>query len=434
MQGNLGYQYAMEEDDAGREFFNETDISFSNIYYSFPNSEYKSKFYKRGDDQESDVNEEDDSNDTSFATEFDSNFDQMFKPMDDTEEAIDMSQVYELEQSLSIVTEVSLNTTRFSNMFKGKESFKVNLTLPANFDMHTADAFNRTVELFYEQLIDEEGPLMRAIIGDNLGITQELIDAFGMRPPVISLKKSATNPTIYCDDPEIHASYGENDEATVAGLRKHLNEIQIDEIYASCKSSIHHGDEVKCMPDDEVCGATKCKFKRFILDSCSQKSNIITESVRILPRPLKFRSFPDNIPVNCNENINVSTANGQEEGGEGRSSLRFILPEINTGCRNVETNMLYEDEFFQDKCSHTIHRKWRAEMIGCENTLYVERTQKLYVFDHQAPQFIDFPQDRTIEFFQPYGTKEMQVPKVYDSCGHGPSDLYYTDSFKKGTI
>ena len=44
-----------------------------------------------------------------------------------------------------------------------------------------------------------------------------------------------------------------------------------------------------------------------------------------------------------------------------------------------------------------------------------------------APVFIDFPSDKTIDFFDSYRTEHTGVPRVYDTCGHGPSHLTYSD-------
>lgn len=179
-------------------------------------------------------------------------------------------------------------------------------------------------------------------------------------------------------------------------------------------------DVPDCQEDEEICGAHKCHFTRFIYDGCGQISNRVSETIRVLPRRPYFRSFPDNIPVECNENMNVT-----------QNIDRFVLPwDFHTGCRGVDAYLSYEDELVHgSKCVHTVYRKWRVDVDGCENTLFSTKTQRIFVEDSQPPRFYDFPADRTLEFFESYGPEHTGTPKVFDGCGHGPSNIVYSDKY-----
>lgn len=179
-------------------------------------------------------------------------------------------------------------------------------------------------------------------------------------------------------------------------------------------------DIPQCEEDEEICGASVCKFKRFIYDGCNQISNILNETIRVLPRRPRFRSFPDNFELGCDENANV-TMNWD----------RFVIPEdFNPGCRGVDVALRYEDELVRGpKCSHTVYRTWWVERDECEDTLFSTKMQRIFVTDRHPPQFSEFPADLTIEFFESYGTEHTGTPKVFDGCGHGPSKLIYSDKF-----
>ena len=141
--------------------------------------------------------------------------------------------------------------------------------------------------------------------------------------------------------------------------------------------------------------------------------------IRILPRKPFFVEFPDNIPVKCDENINVtSTIN------------RFKQPKVNPGCRGMEYNLYYDDIQDEKVCEQKVYRKWHVERLDCEVELFSLRVQQLYVEDRVAPYFSYFPSDSNVEFFDAYGTKDLDYPRAYDSCGHGPSLITFNDTEK----
>lgn len=184
-------------------------------------------------------------------------------------------------------------------------------------------------------------------------------------------------------------------------------------------------DVPDCQEDEEICGAHKCMFTRFIYDGCGQISNRVYEEIRILPRRPYFRSFPGNFPVECNENMNVT-----------QNMDRFVLPvDFHTGCRGVDVSLAYEDELVRGSaCAHTIYRSWRVQVEGCEPTLFSTKTQRIFVEDNQAPRFLQFPADRSVQFFDPFGPDVAGTPSVVDGCGHGPSKLVYSDKFVANLI
>lgn len=188
---------------------------------------------------EDDDDDDDDPSDTSFIEDFDATFESTFKPLEEMDIEVDENDAFQNNQDLHIYTVVEINTSRLSSLFKGMDSIKVNLTIPVDFDFSDKDSLERTVEYFYQQLMDVDGPLIQAIIGNNVGVTEELKDAFGMQPPVISLSLPI-NPTIYCDDPEIDEHYNVNDDLLIEGLRKHLTPIVIEEVWKSCRSNYRY--------------------------------------------------------------------------------------------------------------------------------------------------------------------------------------------------
>ena len=175
----------------------------------------------------------------------------------------------------------------------------------------------------------------------------------------------------------------------------------------------------ECKQHEFICDATVCEYKRYIFDGCNQKSNVLYESVLVLPRKPFFVSFPDNTPVACDEDVDLTTC----------PPNRFKDPIINPGCRGSLALLRYTDTIDdKEKCAQKIFRKFRVEIDGCENELYNERIQQLYVQDRQAPYFTSFPLDKHMEFFEPYGPRDTEWPRAFDSCGHGPSLITYNDS------
>ena len=183
-----------------------------------------------------------------------------------------------------------------------------------------------------------------------MGITEELEDAAGMVPPVISLKL-INNLTIYCDDPNIDDIYDGHDtisDEITERLTPFLTNITINEIWKSCNKNIQYIDRAICQPYPVLCHATNCLFERFIIDGCKQKSNVVEENILILPRKPYFVSFPDNERVSCDEDVNVTTA---------LPSDRFIIPDINPGCRTVDYIYYYVDKLeAKSKCAEKIYR------------------------------------------------------------------------------
>ncbi len=115
------------------------------------------------------------------------------------------------------------------------------------------------------------------------------------------------------------------------------------------------------------------------------------------------------------------------------NQTRFELPKMNPGCRGSDVDLSFVDELLwpdrnRQQCSERVFREWRADVEGCASSLFVTRTQKLYVEDRVAPVFAYFPPDRQVGFFEEYGSEQMGSPKAYDQCGHGPTAVAYKDS------
>ena len=416
---NMGFQYILDQIDENKlDFFQEDDLEYADLIHNLRQPGNSSSSYSRfgyGFFYEN----FDPSNQT-FIEEFEDSFTSLFPPLNDTGEEPDLSDVYQNTQDLRITNELELNTTRLSSSFKGKDGSRVNLKLPVDLDFNNADRIEANFDDLLERFSEEKGEFAKTLIGTNVGITEVLKDAFGMTPPVISIK-SRKNLTVYCDDPHIDDVYDGSEVQIIDRLKHFLTKISLDDVYKKCESNIEYVDRAECEPDEEICDATKCVFERYVFDECKQKSNVLYETIRILPRSPFFVDFPDNTPVDCNENVNTDTA----------SPNRFQLPSVNPGCRGALHNLFYVDSLYISQCEEKVYRKWRAEIYGCENDLFHERTQELYVKDKLAPFFSYFPPDKHVEFFEAYGAKEMDYPRAYDSCGHGPSVITYNDTLVK---
>jgi choice-of-anchor A domain-containing protein len=412
MAENLGYQYILEQIDKNNlDFFTGEDIQLRDIIYEFPDlPKYERSFTSKFDP-----------NNQSFVQDFENSFASLFPPISNIDEDLDLSQLYQNDQDLLIKTQLVINTTRLSSLFRGKDAEIFNLSLPLELDFKSGDLLEESFDKMFETLTDPNGELFKIIVGNNSGITEILLEAYGMTPPVISIKNKV-NKTIHCDDPQIDDVFDQGEYKVTQRLKFFLTSITLEDIYKTCMSNITYIDNVECSIDKDVCGAQNCLFERYIFDGCKQISNTVYENIRILPRKPYFEEFPDNIPVKCDENINVTS-----------TFIRFKQPKVNPGCRGLEYNLYYEDVLDEKKCEQKIYRKWHAETLDCEAELYALRVQQLYVEDRVAPYFSYFPADRNVEFFEAYGTRDLDYPRAYDSCGHGPSLITYNDTAIKTT-
>ncbi|CAF0820309.1 unnamed protein product [Brachionus calyciflorus] len=388
---NKGLQFALEEFMFERLPFNQSDIIIQNVNYDNP---------------------------MSFMSNPTPNFvpNDSYDPFDYSDVDINLDDVYINTQNLLLDSNLFIETTRLSRSFKGKDNFTVNVTKPFKFDFKTQLILIRDIEKLFKNLTDEDGDLFKAIMGENVGITNDLMDAYGMNPPIIKLP-DPINPTIYCDHPNIDAFYNIDNTKVLDGVRKLLSSVKIDQIYSRCKNNIDYQDLANCTSHETICGATRCRFTRFIFDGCGQKSNEVFEDAIILPKRPFFTKFPQNLILSCDENKKVVD-----------NPQKYVIPEFNPGCRNARTNLGYDDLLIDTKCSESFYRKWRVEIIGCEDSLFFTRNQKLYVEDRFPPVFSIIPREKSINFFDPYGSDKMDIPRVYDVCGHGPSKLKYSET------
>jgi hypothetical protein len=197
MLENLGYQYVQEEVSVKgnqTEVLSMDNIELEEINHFFPNSEnftsrqeeenYKNKYL---------FDDDFDPNNQTFISDFEDSFTTLFPPLNNTDDELDLSQVYNNTQDLRVQNFLSLNTSRLSSSFKGIDVDKVNLAIPIDIDFNDGDRIKEQFEDFYDTLTDEKQTLMKAIVGGNVGITETLRDAFGMTPPVISIKKVKLN-------------------------------------------------------------------------------------------------------------------------------------------------------------------------------------------------------------------------------------------------
>ncbi len=244
-----------------------------------------------------------------------------------------------------------------------------------------------------------------------------------MSPPIISLKTNS-NLTIFCDDPLIDSVF-EHSDKVIDRLQGLLTPLKLEEVFKKCRTSIDYRNVATCSDDEHICGATTCRFERFIFDACKQRSNSVYESVTILPVRPFFVEFPPDERVACEESVDPSREN----------QTRFALPRANPGCRGNDVDLSFVDRLMwpeREQCRERVYREWRAEVEGCASSLFVTRTQRMYVEDRTAPVFAYFPPDRQVGFFERYGSEQMGWPEVYDGCGHGPTSVGYRDRVSAG--
>ena len=413
---NLGFQYVLDEiakkrAESDNNIFTEKDFEFSDIIYQISNT---SSLYSK-----SSPSTKFNPHNQSFITNFETIIANIFKPLDLVDEDFDTSQIYENTKNLNLKSLIHIKMLRLSNLFKGKEELNANLTLPIQLDF---SSLSKLEDNAHDYLIDflagNKQIFYKSILGNNVGITEDLKDAFGMTPPIISIKVKTNATSIYCDNPLIDDVYDQDESKIVDRLKLHfLTRITIDDIYKKCDQNIEYVNDYECVPYENVCHAVVCHFKRYIYDGCKQKSNVVDESVIILPRSPYFIEFPDNIGVSCDESANAT---------------RYIMPKVNPGCRGSLYALFYNDKLDNRKCEQKIYRKWRAEIFECENELFDTRVQQLYVQDKLPPIFTSFPADKRVEFFEAYGTENnLEYPRAYDKCGHEPSIITYNDTLFK---
>ena len=178
------------------EILSMNDIELEEINHYFPNAE---NFTSRQEEEEENYrnkylfDDDFDPNNQTFISDFEDSFTTLFPPLNNTDEEPDLSQVYNNTQDLRVQNVLRLNTSRLSSSFKGIDVDKVSLAIPIDIDFNDGDRIKEQFEDFYDTLTDEKQTLMKAIVGGNVGITETLRDAFGMTPPVVSIKKVKLN-------------------------------------------------------------------------------------------------------------------------------------------------------------------------------------------------------------------------------------------------
>lgn len=390
---NSGLRYALEEIVLERDPFNETDITLVEKEHTFRQAITRNEIIKQSFD---DYN--------------------WHIPFDNSDVDVDFDMVYSNEQSLNVSLPIKVNTTRLSKIFKGKDNITVDFEVLASFDFSNKALLEKSVQNLFSNLTKEDGLLFKAVLGENVGITDDLISIYGMNPPLIKLE-SPNNPVLYCNDPKIDKYYNEDNTKLLLEIRKMLGKVIVDQVYSKCASNIEYQDLANCTQHESICGATFCRFTRYVFDGCGQKSNEVFEDAVILPQKPFFKSFPTNLVLSCDENKKVES-----------NFEKFILPEVDSGCRNVRTNLKINDLLIDHRCSESIFRNWIIEVIGCESSLFESRLQKIYIQDKYPPFFSSIPGSKTVDFFESYGSQYLGKARTYDGCGHGPSFLSNRDS------
>lgn len=177
-----------------------------------------------------------DPDDLSFLEKFDREFDSLFKPIEDVLDlGLNENDVYVNTQDLKIRTNSTGGVRRLMSTTGGKESHFTDFAAIVEFDFSSIRALNSSIGTYFDVMTDRDGPIVRTMQGENFGETEDLDDAVGMVPPVISLNRPQ-NPEIYCDDPDIDPYYGEDDEKVTEVMRKHLTNIKIEKFYKRCGS------------------------------------------------------------------------------------------------------------------------------------------------------------------------------------------------------
>ena len=192
MLENLGYQYVQDEIEANgneTQILTPSDLECDELIHNF-NDANSSNFREQQKSQKSMYFFDDfDPDNQTFISDFENSFATLFPPLNNTDEEPDLSQVYNNTQDLRVKNVLKISTSRLSSEFKGIDPYKVDVRIPIDIDFNRGDKIKEQFEELYDELTNEKLDLMKAIIGNNVGITETLRDAFGMKPPVISIKK-----------------------------------------------------------------------------------------------------------------------------------------------------------------------------------------------------------------------------------------------------
>ncbi|KAJ3412215.1 hypothetical protein HDV05_001075 [Chytridiales sp. JEL 0842] len=156
-------------------------------------------------------------------------------------------------------------------------------------------------------------------------------------------------------------------------------------------------------------------FEWRFIDSCGQTAQPVYQNVVVHEQPPKFDSIPGNVTISCESQINTAVTGS---------------PVVSGGCGVASLNLTFVDTRIAGTrgCgSSAIIRRWRAEQSGCG--LVAEFTQRIDIVDTVGPAFERFPADAEVNLYEAVGTDVRGFPGAYDTCGNGPSRLWYNDTY-----
>ncbi|KAJ3412216.1 hypothetical protein HDV05_001076 [Chytridiales sp. JEL 0842] len=156
-------------------------------------------------------------------------------------------------------------------------------------------------------------------------------------------------------------------------------------------------------------------FEWRFIDSCGQVAQPVFQNVVVNEQPPKFDSIPANLTISCESEITPAITG---------------TPVVSGGCGVASLNVTFVDERIPGTrgCgSSAIIRRWRAEQSGCG--LIAGFVQRIDIVDTTGPAFGNFPANAEVNLYEAVGTDVRGFPTAYDTCGNGPSRLWYNDTY-----
>jgi len=167
------------EIEANRDVFEDGDIELIELLHEFP--DFSSDIIDDkvvNTDKQRHRRDSFDPTNTTFINEFESSYEQLFKPIDDFIAAPDEAEVFASDQDMRVRNVLQIRTKYLVG--KGKSTDMVDISVPIYLDFSTAESLEASIDELVEELLDEKNPLMKTIIGENVGRTEVKIIFFAI--------------------------------------------------------------------------------------------------------------------------------------------------------------------------------------------------------------------------------------------------------------
>ncbi len=155
--------------EANRDVFDDGDIELIQLIHDFPDFIDYTEQTDNSSQQRRQQGFYDPTN-TSFIDEFESSYEQLFKPIENVNDDLDESEVFVGDQDMRVRNVLQIRTAYLAG--KGKSADMKELSVPIYLDFSTAESLEASIDELVEELLDEENPLFKTIVGENVGRTE----------------------------------------------------------------------------------------------------------------------------------------------------------------------------------------------------------------------------------------------------------------------